>query len=80
MSSNSYRPIDCDFHDQIESLATTRHRVHVTYKDEGGGLAARDGIIVDVYTAPSKEEFLKLEDGTTIRLDRITDVHGIVAA
>lgn len=80
MPEQGYRPIDCDFHDQMESLATTRHRVHVTYKDEGGEIASRDGVIVDIWTAPSKEEFLKLEDGTTIRLDRITDVHGIVAA
>lgn len=80
MSADSYRPIDCDFHDQIESLATTRHPVHLTFKDEGGGLATRDGIIEDVYTAPTKEEFLRMDDGTTVRLDRITDVHGTAVA
>lgn len=71
MTSPNYTPIDCDFHDRIEALATTRRRVHITHESETDAQASSEGVIVDVYTAPSKEEYLRLDDQTTIRLDRI---------
>lgn len=63
----AYRPIACDFHDRLESLATLRRRVRLALRDG----AAAVGRITDIYTTADKQEFLRLDDGTEIRLDRI---------
>lgn len=74
-ASQSYAPVDCDFHDRLEALATMRRKVIIDCRGADGD--AREtvrGVIVDIYTTPSKEEFLRLDDGTAIRLDRILAV------
>jgi Rho-binding antiterminator len=72
---HAYTPVDCDFHDRLEALATTRRRVRITSRGaEEGGQESSEGVIVDIYTTPSKEEFLRLDDDTSIRLDRILTV------
>jgi transcriptional antiterminator Rof (Rho-off) len=65
-----YRPIECDFHDRLEEFAVTRRRVRIAH--ESG--QAPEGLIEDIYTTDTKEEFLRMEDGTTIRLDKIKAV------
>ncbi len=66
-----YRPIACDFHDRLEAFATLRRRVRLTLRD---GSADAEGIIADIYTTPDKREFLRLDTGAEIRLDRIAAV------
>lgn len=68
--SDGYRPIACDFHDQLEAYATLRRRVRLSLKD---GEAA-EGRIADLYTTADKQEFLRLDGGAEIRLDRIVAV------
>ena len=70
MQAENYAPIDCHFHDRIEAYATTRRRVVVTYQGEAESRAS-EGVIEDIWTAPTKEEFLRMDDGTEVRLDRI---------
>ena len=86
MEPSGYRPIACDFHDQLESYATLKRRVHLTLKHEGGvgtsaggapaaeGGPSAEGLIADIYTTADKQEFLRLDNGAEIRLDRIVDV------
>ncbi|MDB5106060.1 MAG: uncharacterized protein JWP91_3749 [Fibrobacteres bacterium] len=74
---SGYRPISCDFHDDMEAYAVTRRRVRIELaspdpaQDGGPGGIRHEGLIQDIYTTEKKEEFLRLEDGTEIRLDRI---------
>jgi transcriptional antiterminator Rof (Rho-off) len=72
----AYRPIACDFHDRLEAFATLRRRVRLTLKDEDavGEEASAEGLIADIYTREDKKEFLRLDTGEEIRLDRILDV------
>lgn len=70
MFADPYSPIDCNFHDRIEALATTRRRVAVTYAMEAETTVS-EGVIEDIWTSPTKEEFLRLDNGAEIRLDRI---------
>ena len=70
MRAENYTPIDCNFHDRIEALATTRKRVAITHSMETEARVS-EGLIEDIWTAPTREEFLRLDDGTEIRLDRI---------
>lgn len=70
MRADNYTPIDCGFHDRLEALATTRKRVAVTHALETEARVS-EGVIEDIWTTPAKEEFLRLDDGCEIRLDRI---------
>lgn len=80
MPDRNYRPVACDFHDRIEALATTRRHVHITHESGPGGAesqASAEGVIVDIYTTSGKEEFLRLDDDTAIRLDRIVELRSV---
>jgi transcriptional antiterminator Rof (Rho-off) len=70
---SGYQPIPCDFHDQLEEAATLRRKVKLTL-DSG----EHTGLIRDIYTTGEKEEFLRLDDGTDIRLDRIQAVEAAI--
>ncbi|NJP09091.1 MAG: hypothetical protein HC866_06065 [Leptolyngbyaceae cyanobacterium RU_5_1] len=72
---DEYVLVSCDFHDQLESLATLRQECRIVYRNAADKLVELDGRIVDVYAA-NKADFLKLNDGTEIRLDRIESVNG----
>ncbi len=70
-----YRPIDCSVHDEFELRAVRRVRFELDYLDETGAKQHRSGRIVDL-TTRNGEEYLRLDDGTEVRLDRVTRVDG----
>lgn len=72
---NDYRLVDCSFHDELEALATRRQPCKLIYRTVDGEVVEVEGQIVDVYAA-HKADFLKLKDGTEIRLDRVISVNG----
>lgn len=69
-----YVPIDTDVVDNIEHYSSDRIHVTIHYKDRDGSKKEIRGFISDVYTTESHEEFLKMEDGRTLRLDQLIDV------
>jgi Rho-binding antiterminator len=71
---DTYIPVSCDFHDELEAIATLRQTCHVVYRTETGVTAEVSGRIVDVYAA-NHADYVKLEDGTVIRLDQILSVN-----
>ena len=71
-----YIPIDCEYHDALEAFATTRERVTIAFRNDGGETEQRDGTIVDVY-ARDGEEFLELDSGDRVRLDRLVDIRPV---
>ncbi|UBF23674.1 hypothetical protein K9N68_18045 [Kovacikia minuta CCNUW1] len=72
---DSYTPVSCDFSDVLESLATLRQECQIVYRNEADEKVEAQGLIVDIYAA-NKADYLKLKDGTEIRLDRIVSVDG----
>ncbi|MDX2213992.1 MAG: hypothetical protein SFY66_11960 [Oculatellaceae cyanobacterium bins.114] len=72
---NPYELVACSFHDELESLATLRQRCKIIYRTATNDVVEVDSRIVDVYAA-NKADFLKLEDGTEIRLDYLVEVNG----
>lgn len=72
---DAYVPVSCDFHDQLEALATLRQKCQIVYRTETDEIIEAAGWIVDVYAA-NQADFLKLKDNTEIRLDRIISVNG----
>jgi Rho-binding antiterminator len=67
--------VDCDFHDELEALATLRQQCWIVYRNAVDEEVEVQDRIVDVYAA-NKADFLRLKDGTEIRLDRIISVNG----
>lgn len=65
-----YRPIDCSLHDRLLAWATLHRPVLLEYREAEGGRACARGVIVDVFTRGG-EEYLRLQSGETIRLDRV---------
>jgi len=71
---NDYCLVDCGFHDQLEALATLRQTCQIFYCTITGEVVETQDQIVDVYSA-NKADFLKLKNGTEIRLDRLVSVN-----
>jgi Rho-binding antiterminator len=69
-----YHPISCEFHDLLESLATTRERVRIELSNEEGEIQGRTVAITDVY-ARNGEEFIVTSTGQIVRLDRLVAVN-----
>jgi Rho-binding antiterminator len=72
---DAYIPVNCDFHDELEALATLRQECQIVYHNATNEVIEVCNRIVDVYAA-NKADFLKLKDGTEIRLDRIVSLNG----
>ncbi|MGA7953753.1 MAG: hypothetical protein WCA07_09565 [Gloeobacterales cyanobacterium] len=72
---DEYVLVSCDFHDHLEEWSTLRQTCQITYRDANNDLIEVQGLIVDIYAA-DKADFLKLNNGTIIRLDKIVSVNG----
>ncbi len=73
----NYVPINCDYYDELEALATIGKQVRIVYQENGEQSEAR-GIIKDLFTENSVE-YMKLDTGFVIRLDKLVEVDGKVA-
>ena len=72
MDAEPYRPISCDYHDELEAAAMHRERVELEFELEG--VPQREsGAVEDVYTADGAEFIrFRTEAGPLeIRLDHI---------
>ena len=72
---DEYILVSCDFHDHLEEWSTLRQNCQITYQDVDNNQIEVQGRIVDIYAA-DKADFLKLDNGTVIRLDKIVSVNG----
>lgn len=77
--AKDYSPVNCEFHDVLEHHATKRAAVRVRFRDEAGAQHERDAVITDVF-ARDGADFLSLDTGETVRLDRVVDVDGVKLA
>ena len=70
---NDYRPIDCGVHDRLESFSVLRTRCRIDFHAADGTARSVNGRISDIF-ARDGAEYLRLDDGTEIRLDRLRTV------
>ena len=73
--SEDYIPISCSFYDRLEEAITVNKKVEFSYYSEDLLLASRTKLVDLVMR--NKKEFVILEDGTEVRLDRIFSLDGI---
>jgi len=74
-SNESYRPINCEFHDVLEATATRRSVAAIRFVDEHGSEQERSARIANLY-ARDGAEYLELDSGERIRLDRLLTIDG----
>ena len=72
----AYVPINCEFHDVLEATAVRGRAVVIRYLDEQETLRIVETRIRDLY-ARNAMEYMQLDDGSAIRLDRLVSVDGI---
>lgn len=72
-----YKPIACGLHDELELRALRKNRVWLTYLDESGNINTLSCIIIDIFSK-DKAEYLRTDEGITIRLDDILELDGIL--
>ena len=70
-----YKPISCEFHDLLESLATTHKRAQIAFRNDAGEIERSDLAIADLH-ARDGEEFVVFDSGVSVRLDRLLEVDG----
>jgi len=68
-----YQPIDCNFYDRLEAWSVKREVVNIKLFDSDEIVT---GLIKDLYIK-EKVEYLILDIGTEVRLDKIKSVNGI---
>jgi transcriptional antiterminator Rof (Rho-off) len=73
---DKYIPISCESYDQLEELAVKKTCCNISYFDKNNIELTMKSQIINFITK-DKEEFLVLEKGTKIRLDKVISVNGI---
>jgi Rho-binding antiterminator len=74
--SDKYIPISCSYHDILESIAVMNEQCDIVFVDEKNQKHSIKARISDIF-AKSGEEYLRLENGSLIRLDRLRLVNEI---
>ena len=76
MAQKNYQPISCAYYDELEALAVQKRRNTVQYYDlDGNETTLRDVMITDFYV-DNKVEYMKLDDGHDVQLDKLIAVNG----
>lgn len=71
----TYKPINCGYHDYLEHFATLKSYIRIQYFDDIHAVRTTDAIITDLQLK-NGEEFAILSSGEEIRLDQLISVGG----
>ena len=74
---HSYRPIDCNYYDELTLLAMRKALCFIRFKDDLGKEQQCESIIKDIYTKDKVEYLLLVENDQKLRLDRLLEVRKI---
>ncbi|WP_137090244.1 hypothetical protein [Mangrovivirga cuniculi] len=72
-----YKPISCSFYDYLEAYIIEGSSHKVIYKNEKGSVETIYVKLYDLKTT-SGEEFLYLDNGTALRLDKLIGIDEIL--
>lgn len=75
-SNQPYQPIDCSFYDRIEAAIVLRTPVLLEFVDADNSPVTNRIHLVNTRIADG-EEFVILENGQEVRMDRIISLNGI---
>lgn len=72
---DEYIPVNCNFYDELEALATMKKHCQIIFRHQNGAISTIRGVIFDLYTL-NKMEYLVMDSGLKIRLDKLIEVDG----
>lgn len=72
---DNYKQVSCSLYDGVESLAVNKKRVKLVYLDSANQRTEVENFIADVFSR-EKAEYIRLGDGTEIRLDKLIEIDG----
>lgn len=72
---SDYKPITCDFHDELTAAATRQQEVELEFEMNGETQRQR-GKVKDVYTADGEEfvRFITPSESVKLRLDQLREM------
>ena len=70
-----YKPINCSLYDELEAAATLKRYIRIQYFSPLQELMTTDAVIKDLFIKESAE-YMLLNTGEEIRLDRIVSIDG----
>jgi Rho-binding antiterminator len=70
-----YKPVNCDFYDELEALATFKRDCEIIFRADNDAKSIIRGKILDLYTR-EQVEYMKLDNDLEIRLDQIIEIDG----
>jgi Rho-binding antiterminator len=82
MAPSVYKPIDCGFHDVLEATITRRTYTHLQYFTDLWEFTTVTGLLKNLVSerdAAGLAEYLVIDTGERIRLDRVVNVNGTFA-
>ncbi|WP_299463040.1 hypothetical protein [uncultured Microscilla sp.] len=71
-----YTPINCNLYDYLEAWAVKQTLCKVTYLNAQNKEAVFTKTIVDLYIK-DKVEYVKWNDGSSLRLDHLIEINGV---
>jgi hypothetical protein len=77
MTDNSYLPVSWDFREILAESKAAGKSSKIHYFDATLNIYADEGAIKEIIEIKDEGEFLILESGNSIRLDRIITLYGI---
>jgi Rho-binding antiterminator len=75
---SDYKPVSCDFHDELTAAATTGKEIELEFEINGERQRER-GKVQDVYTAGGEEfvRFITGDASVKLRLDQLQSIREI---
>jgi len=78
MNSTEYTPIDCHFYDELEAASVKKIDSTLLYLNEDEEEKVCKGLIIN-FIHINKAEYLVLNDGFKLRLDKIISLNNKIA-
>lgn len=75
MRQTPYTPVACSLHDELQLLVMRQRLVRWSFTDDGGRTVTTEARATDILSRDGAE-WVILDDGTAVRLDRLHDVDG----
>jgi Rho-binding antiterminator len=77
--NREYKPIHCDFYEELEALATLHKSSEIVFRNKSGARSVIHERIAYLYTRDGVER-LRTASGLEIRLDHLIQVDGKILA
>ncbi|MFK7807933.1 MAG: Rho-binding antiterminator [Saprospiraceae bacterium] len=73
--TTDYKPIDCNIYDELVLLIMRKRKIKLEFLNGKDATTEAETVLTNIYTKEG-EEFITLQNGKDIRLDKILKIDG----